>query len=181
MVPANDEESPRWRCAERILWVNVGTAGYPSGGGEDYNIKLIKRNLFSSRRCDGPGIQSATLRPNVNLLVAAGDAGTYRPAETSEPADLPVVRLDTGNALDAFRHDDSFTNGSSTALALWGLYGDYVLLFPSGGLDDEDLEALFDFNLRFDIISVDDTPAQQTTAADTRIEVHAGDGPLLVD
>ena len=193
MVPQADDEAPTWRCAERIWRVNVGTAGYPSGGGDNFHLKLLKRNAFASRKCRDEGFESATLRPGSNLLVAAGEPQTYVPEATNTVADISVVRLDTGNALDDFRNRDDAYNASSTELSLQGLYGDYVLLFPSIALGSGlDLTGLFDFNLRFDFVSIDDTPPtlraarpseRRRAAADPgpRLQVEASQAPIVVE
>jgi hypothetical protein len=187
LVPQADTEAPTWRCAERIWRVNVGTAGYPTGSGDNLHLKLLKRNSFASRRCRADGFQAATLRPGANLLAGGGEQ-SYVPAVSNSVADISVVRLDTGNALDDFRHRDDAYNASSTELSLQGLYGDYVLLFPvvalSSGLD---LMALFDFNLRFDFVSVDDTPSTLLVAPPDeeqllapRMQIEAGSEPILI-
>ena len=185
LVPQSDGEAPTWRCAERIWRVNVGTAGYPSGGGDDFHLKLLKRNSFASRRCRAEGFRTASLRPGANLLVAAGEPQAYVPEATSVGADISVVRLDTGNALDDFRNRDDAYNGSSTELSLQGLYGDYVLLFPFTALGAGlDLTALFDFNLRFDFVSVDDTPPtlQAPGGQDRpRFEIQTGEDPIVIE
>jgi hypothetical protein len=159
LLPKRPDEAPTWRCAERIWRVNVGSAGYPSGGGDRFHLKLLKRNVFASRRCGGNGLQASRLRPGVNLLVAAGELQTYREEAKNSVADISVVRLDAPNALSDFRQRDDAFNASSTELSLQGLYGDYVLLFPASALASGlELGALFDFNLRFDFLSIDDTP-----------------------
>jgi hypothetical protein len=184
LVPATDDEAPTWRCAERIWRVNVGTAGYPSGGGDNFHLKLLKRNLFASRRCRDEGFQSSTLRPGTNLLVGAGEPQTYTPEPVNSVADISVVRLDTGNALDDFRHRDDAYNASSTELSLQGLYGDYVLLFPNIALESGlDLTGLFDFNLRFDFVSIDDTPPTFLSGggrAGPRVQIDASREPIVV-
>ena len=159
LVPTSDDDQPTRRCAERIWRVNVGSSGLPIAG-DGVHVKLLKRNLFASRRCDGDGFQVATLRPGDNLLVAAGDPGVYAAEDTTTPADVAVVNFDgAGDPLLSFRTQDTFLNGSSSELSLREMYGDYTLLFPvaylSSGLN---LSTLHDFNLRFDFLSVDDTP-----------------------
>jgi hypothetical protein len=128
------------------------------------HIKLLKRNVFSSRSCDGEGFSVATLRPETNLLLAAGEARDYEEQRQHSVADIALVDFSKSD-LDNFRSNYGFVEGSSSEFSLQGLYGDYVLLFPAqvlaAGLD---LRTLTDFNLRFDFLSVDSTPQINGTA-----------------
>jgi hypothetical protein len=182
-LPRTQIEEPDRRCAERIWRVNVGTAGYPNA---NYNLKLYKRNVFASRRCDGPGFQVATRRQSTNLLVAAGEPQSLVPEQEFTVANLSVNRLDGPNALDDFERSDTAWNASSTELSLMGLYGDYVLVFPSSALDAVDnaldLKNLFDFNVRFDILSVDSSPdIQRRARIDDRIQIDSATTPIVVE
>ena len=139
--------------------MNVGAVNYPSQNSASMHLKLIKRNAFASRRCDGDGLRSATIRPESNLLVESGDAAAYQSPVGNSVADLSVMRLDAAGALDDFRYRDDAYNASSTELSAQGMYGDYVLLFPVAALRAGLVpQSLYDVNLRFDYLSVDDTP-----------------------
>jgi hypothetical protein len=165
LIPSSDEDAPTWRCAERIWRVNVGAVNYPTQNSSSLHLKLIKRNVFASRVCDGSGLRSATFRPESNLLVEGGDVASYQPAVGSSVADLPVVNLDVAGALDDFRKRTEAYDGSSTELSLRGLYGDYILLVPVAALRAGLLpQTLSDVNLRFDFLSVDNLPAVEFRA-----------------
>jgi len=160
LVPQTSDESPTWRCAERIWRVNVGATGFPSLA-DGVHVKVLKRNLFASRRCDDDdgGFQVASLRPSVNLLVAGGEPGTLVAENTSSAADVRLMDFNQPDALFNFKNNDSFLNGSSAELSLQELYGDYVLLFPATALSSGLVLAdLRDFFLRFDFLSIDNTP-----------------------
>jgi hypothetical protein len=158
LVPQRGDESPTWRCAERIWRVNVGATGFPSLA-DGVHVKILKRNLFASRRCDDEGFQIASLRPSVNLLVAGGEPGAYVQENTSSAADVRLMDFNQPDALFNFKNTDSFLNGSSSELSLQELYGDYVLLFPATALSSGlALTELRDFFLRFDFLSIDNTP-----------------------
>lgn len=58
-----------------------------------------------------------------------------------------------------FKTRDDFLNASSAELAMQSLYGDYILLFPASELASGlALTELRDFFLRFDFLSIDNTP-----------------------
>jgi len=174
LVPDSDAEVPTWRCAERIWRVNVGASGISAVSGVAH-VKLLKRNVFASRACRADGFQAATLRPASNLLVAAGDTPAYTPELTSSVADVGVVDFDQPDALFGFKTRDDYLNGSSAELALQGLYGDYLLLFPAPLFDAGlALDQLRDFFLRFDFLSVDDTPPTST------LRVQLAPGAIVV-
>ena len=184
LVPKNDADVPVWRCAERIWRVNVGAVGFPSGNSGAMHLKLIKRNVFASRQCKRDGLRTATWRPEANLLVGGGDPAVYQTPASSSVADISVFRLDVAGALQDFREREEAYNGSSTELSLRGLYGDYVLLFPVTALDAGlDPGSLMDFNLRFDFVSVDDTPAVnfRTKRPDAAIQLDTSTGPITAD
>jgi hypothetical protein len=124
------EESPLWRCAERIWRVNAGSGGMTGIPPEGFHVKLRKKNVFASRACGDFGLQMSTLRPGVNLLVEAGEAGTYVTPNATTDADIALNNLDIDETFVAFKNRDDFFNGSSAEVALQGLYGDYVLLNP---------------------------------------------------
>lgn len=158
LVPSSEDEAPTWRCAERIWRVNLGATGFPTTS-DGTHVKLLKRNVFASRRCDGEGFQVATLRPGGNLLVGSGDASTYVAENVNSVADVALMDFNQPDALFNFKTRDDFLNGSSSELALQELYGDYVLLFPASAFTTGlDLGQLRDFFLRFDFLSIDNTP-----------------------
>jgi hypothetical protein len=161
LVPSATDEAPTWRCAERIWRVNLGAVNFPTTS-DGTHVKLLKKNLFASRTCGGDGFQVATLRPSTNLLVGGGDASAPVPENTNSVADVALMDFNQPDALLNFKTRDDFLNGSSSELALQELYGDYVLLFPATALNQGlDLGALRDFFMRFDFLSVDNTPPVQ--------------------
>jgi hypothetical protein len=182
LVPRDDDEAPSRRCAERIWRVNVGAVNYPSQNSASMHLKLVKRNAFASRRCDGDGLRSATIRPESNLLVESGDAAAYQSPVGNSVADLSVMRLDAAGALDDFRFRDDAYNASSTELSAQGMYGDYVLLFPvaalKAGLVPQNLS---DVNLRFDYLSVDDTPPIALRSSGPRIQLDDNAAAITVE
>jgi hypothetical protein len=199
LVPRDRHDPPAQRCAERIWRVAVGSARIPTDNSGDMIAKVLKRNVFASRKCKGDGreLQTAIWRPATNLLVGGGDSSTYEDPVTETPADVPLVRLDVGDALDHFRNSATPPPESSSELALQGLYGDYILLFPpnalAGGLAPH---TLYDLNIRFDQISVDDTPQSgglmDLDAAGARdgaepepepfeVQLDTDTGPIVVD
>jgi hypothetical protein len=156
-IPQRDDDAPVWRCAERIWRVAVGATNFPADQPNHMITKLIKRNTFASRRCGADGLQVARWRSKVNLFVATGQASGPN-LDDPLPAHTPLVRLDT--ILQEFRERDDAFNSSSRELSLLGLYGDYVLLFPKAALERNLIPRnLGDLNIRFDYLSVDDTPA----------------------
>jgi hypothetical protein len=156
-VPQHDDEAPVWRCAERIWRVAVGAINFPATQPNFMVTKLIKRNAFASRRCGADGMQFAKWRSKVNLFVATGEQ-SMPDVDEPLPAHAPLISLD--GVLEDFRTRDNAYNNSSRELSLLGLYGDYILLFPrvaiAHGLAPRALEHL---NIRFDYLSVDDTPS----------------------
>jgi len=178
LVPNAEDESPTWRCAERIWRVNIGASRLPFSA-DGTHVKLLKRNVFASRTCDGDGFQVGTLRPATNLLVGAGDATAYVAENTSSVADVSLADFDQPDALFNFKTRDDFLNGSSSELALQELYGDYVLLFPASALAAGlQLDVLHDFYLRFDFLSIDNTPP--IAAVLPRRVANASPGPIVL-
>jgi hypothetical protein len=187
-LPQRDAEAPVWRCAERIWRVAVGAVEFPVNQPNYMITKLIKRNTFASRRCGADGMQVAKWRSKVNLFVATGEQSTVDLDEPL-PAHAPLINL--GPILEEFRSRDDAYNNSSRELSLLGLYGDYILLFPnealSHGLVPRNLEQL---NIRFDYLSVDDTPSipmlhgaptGQLTAPRIEIEVDDDTSPITLN
>jgi hypothetical protein len=77
-------------------------------------------------------------------------------------ADVALMSFEQPDALFNFKTRDDFLNGSSSELSLQELYGDYVLLFPASTLASGlVLGNLSDFFLRFDFLSIDNTPPIQ--------------------
>jgi hypothetical protein len=159
LLPRLTDDAPVLRCAERILRVNFGSSAFPSPKTADHHVKLLKANQFASRLCDQPGFQVATHRDEVTLLADDGEELGSLPPTTQATADLSVVSFDVPANLEAFQENDAFTTGSSVELVLEGMYGDYILLFPKKALDNGVvLKSLHDVWLRFDYVSVDNTP-----------------------
>ncbi|HET9620834.1 MAG TPA: hypothetical protein VFP84_05695 [Kofleriaceae bacterium] len=179
LVPENIGEAPIFRCGERIWRFNAGAVGLPFSG--PTHIKLLKSNTFESRLCDGSAdFQVATLRPANNLLVENGDPGDWTPQNANTSADVQMVDF-TIDSLSLFKSSDGFLNGSSAELALEGLYGDYVVLFPAAEVPGLNFAAMSDFYLRFDFLSADNTPA--TSAAAPRpatVQLDRSPGPITV-
>lgn len=183
LVPKTGDEAPIWRCAERIWRVNVGATGLPTTG-DGVTVKLLKRNVFASRLCgdDATGFQTATLRPGVNLLVATGESPSAASEATNSPADVTMANFSLPDVFSAFKTQDSFLNGSSAELTLQGLYGDYVLLFPDAELTAGlALASLTDFWLRFDFLSIDNTPPTVSRPSpQLSVEVDRDPTPIII-
>jgi hypothetical protein len=185
-LPTSDGEAPVLRCAERIWRVAVGANSVPFDQPNYMITKLIKRNTFASRRCNGEGFQVARWRSKVNLFVDTGEQSAPN-LDDPLPAHTPLVHLE--NELEAFRDRDDAYNNSSRELSLMGLYGDYVLLFPTEALKHGLVpNTLSSFNIRFDYLSIDDTPPVQMIApggakAVRPFEIKMDDdpSPIVVD
>jgi hypothetical protein len=181
LVPRNDDEAPSRRCAERIWRVNVGAVNYPSQNSSSTHLKLFKKNAFASRRCDGDGLRTATIRPESNLLVESGDAAAYQAPVGNSVADLAVMRLDAADALYDFNLRDDAYNASSTELSAQGMYGDYVLLFPVAALNAGLVpQTLSDVNFRFDYLSVDDEPQMARSAGPSAPRIQLDDDAAAI-
>ncbi len=153
------------RCAERLWRVtatvqgDVGNTSAPT-----VEIKLIRRNGFSSQWCEGHGddsaYQSATLLPPGQLFHPDDHGGS----EAAAPGFVTAAIQPYLNIPRSQFYSQAFVEGSSEAFAGYGLYGEYVLLFPWHGLLEPDeqtfesfpLERIEDVLIRFDYLSVDD-------------------------
>jgi hypothetical protein len=176
-LPADAEALPTRRCAERLWRANAAAEEFNF----TWSVKLLKSNLFASRSCSGDGFQVATLRPEANLLAALGDPSSYEEPILRTPADINMVNLADDGVPTQFHSRDDFTNGSSTELAGQGMYGDYVLLFPSITLNDGALPGeVHSMFLRFDYLSIDATPQVGRVAAPKAV-LEKSALPIVVD
>jgi hypothetical protein len=154
-VPKDSSSPPVWRCAERLWRANVGRAASITG---PFHVKLLKRTVFAGRSCDTESLVVSSLRPEKNLLTSGGEPNPYEDPPSYSAADINTVDLNILGNVDAFNSSDDYINGSSTELAGQGLFGDYVLLFPGPTMTPGLLESIFELYLRFDFLSVDNTP-----------------------
>lgn len=170
-------------CAERLWSVNASVLGAPGRvvrGSESTftEMDLLKRNTFFSQWCaapsDGPAVQSASVRPTINL---------FREPESgvSSSGGVPIggAALGASNATQLFTRaqmqprinvsradfeDDRYSNGQTSQLAARGLYGDYALFIPSSAISRPDgsggftpgldLDQVDDILLRVDYVTV---------------------------
>jgi hypothetical protein len=180
-LPDDDAPTPTYRCAERLWHANIGAAGGIGSISGPVELKLYQRNLFASRMCDDNGLQVASLRPEVNLFIATGETGSYTPAAQSRSAGINVSRLDSAGVVEAFLNQDGYRDGSSAELAGAGLYGDYVLIIPKPTINQGvNLSAISQLLLRFDYVSVDNSPIVDLRARG-RVTVDAATTPLVVE
>jgi hypothetical protein len=175
-LPTTAAETPTWRCAERLWLANVAATGF-SG---PLHVKLLKRTVFGSRSCDDDTFQVATLRPEANLLIGAGDPQTYTEQLAHVPADIDVVSLDLPGNVDGFHNQDDFDDGASGELAGQGLFGSYILLFTAPSLEDGlDLTSLGELWLRFDFVSIDNLPPTDLRRTGA-VELEESNEPIFV-
>jgi hypothetical protein len=167
------------RCAERLWQV---TATIQGDGLSDTEpgaaIKLLKRNTFNSQWCaglgDGSPVQVGHLEPSSNLFKQ--DPGTPVAGETDAFSTAAIYPWFNVRRADFYK--TQYAEGSSQELAGRGLYGDYILLFPSELLEGREvpnppdgqieglridqfpLDRVEDVLLRFDYLSVDNFAAR---------------------
>jgi hypothetical protein len=180
-VPADASSPPLWRCAERLARANVGRSANFSGA---LGVKLFKRTVFASRSCDAEGLKVSTLRPQSNLLISGGQLLPYQDQPNHTVADIASVDLNILGNVEGFHSNDDFTNGSSTELAGQGMFGDYVLLFPGPVMTPSLLENINELYVRFDYLSVDNTPVIQSvgkTRPAGTLMLQTGSGPIIVE
>jgi hypothetical protein len=182
-LPKDTAAAPLWRCAERVWRANVGRAGALTGS---LRVKLFKRTVFASRGCaeSGPLLQVSSLRPEKNLLTGGGEPNPYEEQPNHTVADIDTVDLNILNNMELFQNNDDFVNGSSTELAGQGMFGDYVLLFPGPTMTPTLLEGMSEMYLRFDYLSVDNTPvidALKKAAAEGELKLSPSRAPIIVD
>lgn len=181
LVAKNGASAPVWRCAERLLRANVGRAGAVNGS---LLVKLLKHTTFGGRDCTSDELRVSTLRPERNLLVAGGETGSLLEQPRHTAAHIDTVDLNLLGNYENFQFADDFSNGSSTELAGQGLFGDYVLLFLESDLTAGlALEAISELLLRFDFLSVDNTPALPAARASSAptLVVEQSSAPIVLD
>lgn len=183
LVAKNGASAPVWRCAERLWRANVGRAGAVSGS---LHVKLLKQTTFGGRDCASDELRVSTLRPEHNLLVAGGESGSSIEQPRHTAAHIDTVDLNVLGNYESFQFADDFANGASTELAGQGLFGDYVLLFLEPDLTAGlSLEAMSELLVRFDYLSVDNTPALPAARASgspaPALVVEPGAAPIIVD
>jgi hypothetical protein len=149
------------RCAERLWRVVALVEGDVKAGATvtGAEVQLFQLNTFASQKCDrkvdGTALQRATIQPSKNLFKpgATGqvldETNTYAVASLNAKFNTPLA--DFSNM--------SYLQGSSAELAGRGLYGEYILLFPRALIEAGfTIDKVEDVILRFDYLSVDDTP-----------------------
>jgi hypothetical protein len=168
------------RCAERLWQVTATIQGDAlSDKQPGASIKLLKRNTFNSQWCEGLGdgspVQVGHLEPSRNLFKQ--DPGARTAGETDAYSTAAIYPFFNVRRADFYK--SQYSEGASQELAGRGLYGDYVLLFPSELLEgtavpnppDGQLQGSFridqfplgnveDVLIRFDYISVDNFAAR---------------------
>lgn len=179
-LPADSTSPPLWRCAERLARANVGRSANFSGA---LGVKLFKRTVFASRSCADEGLQVSTLRPQNNLLINGGQLLPYQEQPNHTVADIGSVDLNILGNVEGFHFNDDFVNGSSTELAGQGMFGDYVLLFPAPAMTPSLLESINELYVRFDYLSVDNTPVIEAAKARAagKLMLQPGSGPIIVE
>ncbi|HEY0986862.1 MAG TPA: hypothetical protein VGD80_07415, partial [Kofleriaceae bacterium] len=144
-------------CAERIWRITTALQiGALPDGGELNNpvLVLAQDNAFASQQCratERGAMHVARVTPFRNLLV--GDAP---PAFTASPPDTPMsvdgLKSMTRASLEAL------PEGRHPGFAGRGVYGEYILLFPSEQFTPEWLSVVRDVLIRFDLVEVTNAP-----------------------
>jgi hypothetical protein len=145
-----------WRCAERLDGVTAIVSGSSLHPTQVVTpVFLYKRNTFLSQWCDGhegtTPMQIGTTRTTQELL--GTDDGSGGPAAWVSA--LISAALKGGRAELS---QDGYTQGRSEELAGRGLYGDYILLFPTSIVNDIALGNVDDVLIKFEYWSIDNAP-----------------------
>jgi hypothetical protein len=141
-------------CAERVWRVTTSvqiTNGVPN---TFYNMGLYQANAFASQQCQAPVRGTLTFtrtRPSNNLMVGDVAADLTKP----DPLDFITVNgpvdMMRGTLFDL--PEDGHPAGFSSGFAGRGLYGDYLLLFPTQ-FTDAVIDTVEDVLIRFDFLEV---------------------------
>jgi hypothetical protein len=150
------------RCAERLWTVTATIQGDVRGGSVTTaaEVQLLQRNTFASQQCDqkidGTALQIATIQPSKNLFKLGDEskivdeARSYTAASLTAGLNTPLIEF------SKIAHQE----GASQELAGRGLYGEYILLFPRTLVETGfPVEQIEDIIVKFDYLSVDDSPA----------------------
>ena len=148
-------------CAERT-W-KVATSVQMSNPIANPILLLLQENAFASQTCheeERGDLTVARIRPNHNLLL---DDET--PASFEEPSQY------TGMNVEGFpnRSEDQMRNlvdGLQGGFAGRGVYGNYILVFPSAAFTDPVLANVKDVLIRFDMVHVTNADFLQATDDD---------------
>ena len=141
-------------CAERIWRVTTSvqiTNGVPN---TFYNMGLYQANAFASQQCQAEvrgTLTFARTRPSNNLMVGDVAADLTKP----DPFDFITVNgpvdMERGPLSDM--PDGGHPAGFSSGFAGRGLYGEYILLFPTQ-FTDAVIDTIEDVLIRFDFLQV---------------------------
>ncbi len=161
-------------CAERLWSVNASLLGSDLMVRTDTSIatvQLRKRNTFSSQWCDArtePESQEASTRPSRNLFVDPLSSQSW--AQDRTLADLTDTREVSAfsratvqarlNVPQSDLEREAFRDGSSTALAGRGVFGDYALFIPATTLSVDGsaglrLDRVEDVLIRLDYVAAE--------------------------
>jgi hypothetical protein len=145
------------RCGERLWRVTATVQGDGlSDVAPNAPLLLLKKNTFESQWCrvngaEPTGMQSGRIYPSESLFAPGTAVQVSDPNDTTAALMTPWFNIPRTDF-----YKDSYRDGASEELAGRGLYGDYVLLFPTQLLDgDFPIERVEDVLLRFDYLSVD--------------------------
>ena len=149
---------PAWAqlsCAERI-WRVTASLQVDTAPINNPQLTLWQENAFASQRCGTlpAELRAARIRPHTNVLT--GEHATFGAASQFTSLQLPGLS-------NASRSDlEHLAEGQHSGLAGRGLFGNYVLLFPSGQFDNEAfLSTVADVLLRFDLVQVSNAGSPQ--------------------
>jgi hypothetical protein len=146
----------QFSCAERIWRI---TTALQVEGSPVNNARLLlwQENSFGSQRCraaDRSELHVARVRPEHNLLV--GDGGNFDGSSFVRPLRYTAMGV-TGLGNKSREEMVSLLEGTHSGFAGRGLYGNYVLLFPSAQFDNAVfLSTVKDVLIRFDLVEVTD-------------------------
>jgi hypothetical protein len=144
-------------CAERTWRVTTALQLVPIPGGGELNnprLVLLQNNAFGSQACraaERGDLHVARVTPFRNLLV-----GDSPPTFASSPPETAMNVDGLKNMSRAALED--LPEGRHEGFAGRGLYGEYMLLFPSQQFTPEWLSVVQDVLIRFDLVEVTNAP-----------------------
>jgi hypothetical protein len=134
-------------CAERT-W-RVTTSLQMVGTLNNAQMVLLQENAFASQDCHAAesALRLARIRPHHNLLLGEFPV-SYQPPSVYTPMNVDGLINRTRQEME------NMVEGRHEGFAGRGLYGGYLLLFPSQQFPDSVLASLKDVLIRFDIVEV---------------------------
>jgi len=132
------------RCAER-LW-RILPSIQMDDPQTDHGLTLYQENAFGSQNCRGPSGDLKITRAENTTDLLTGDLATF-----TAPSSYSVINIDGRPTQSVDDLSMVPIEDSGAGFAGRGMYGNYVLLFPSQTWSIDQLEKVKDVLLRFDI------------------------------